>query len=317
MTITRHLRFPAMGSSTEAVVTAANPTAARRALSTIRRIVCALDASWTRFAPDSNLLRAHAGGRPVQVPRPLLEVVSLALAARVATGGRFDPLVGRCLIDLGYDDDLATVRSRGPIRAVVRPAPANDGYPGVRVDPIAGTLAIDHGIHLDLGGIGKGAAADRAAAAALAHCGVTSAWVCVGGDLAYRTANPTYVPVLVDDHPVGGAPSTTIAVLGGGVATSAIGRRRWQTTTGPVHHIVDPRTGAPVRPSLVQVTVHAGTGAWAEVCATHVLVASAEVGPIAALEDLALLQAVGFGYDATGRRHDSPGLAAHLPAEAA
>jgi thiamine biosynthesis lipoprotein len=62
------------------------------------------------------------------------------------------------------------------------------------------------------------------------------------------------------------------------VATSTSLRRRWTRAGEPVHHLVDPATGAPARSGLAAVTVVAATTAWAEVLAKAAFVAGPAEG---------------------------------------
>jgi thiamine biosynthesis lipoprotein len=50
----------------------------------------------------------------------------------------------------------------------------------------------------------------------------------------------------------------------GAVATSSRLLRRWQTTAGEAHHLIDPASGRPAETDVVAVTVVAGEAWWAE-----------------------------------------------------
>jgi thiamine biosynthesis lipoprotein len=58
---------------------------------------------------------------------------------------------------------------------------------------------------------------------------------------------------------------------GGGVATSGILHRHWQTSRGWQHHLIDPRSGRPATTDLVSVTVLGPSAAAAEVMAKAIL----------------------------------------------
>jgi thiamine biosynthesis lipoprotein len=62
----------------------------------------------------------------------------------------------------------------------------------------------------------------------------------------------------------------------GALATSSTLRRRWNTATGPAHHVIDPRTGRPSDGPAVSVSVIAAEAWWAEALATIVLVGFGE-----------------------------------------
>ena len=60
----------------------------------------------------------------------------------------------------------------------------------------------------------------------------------------------------------------TLRLDRGALATSSVAKRSW----GPgLHHVIDPRSGAPLRSDTVQATVWAPTCAEAEVLATWAL----------------------------------------------
>ena len=105
--------------------------------------------------------------------------VKQAIDAWRATDGRFDPTVLHALEAAGYDDTFEVVRERSQSRTVVSSAPPGHaaidvlvddllrgratpapGCAGIVLDHERGTVALPAGVGLDLGGIGKGAAAD-------------------------------------------------------------------------------------------------------------------------------------------------------------
>ena len=71
-------------------------------------------------------------------------------------------------------------------------------------------------------------------------------------------------------HP--SAPGQTVSIRSGGLATSSTVARRWSHAGRTMHHIIDPRTGAPARTSWRTVSVAAATCADANIAATAALV---------------------------------------------
>ena len=125
------------------------------------------------FCPTSALSLLNAAGA-LNAPPELVEVTTLALDARERTGGRFDPTVHNAVVAAGYDRSFDEIRSDG---APISPGAACGG----RVAVNGSTIEIEPGYRLDLGGIAKGYAADRACAL-LAEAGPCI--VNAGGDLA-------------------------------------------------------------------------------------------------------------------------------------
>ena len=116
----------------------------------------------SRFRPDLRALALNEAGE-LDASSDLAEVVGLALDAREQTGGRFDPTVHDALVAAGYDrtfDELPDGRARRARPARVRRR---------RRASTAGASRSTPGVRLDLGGIGKGYAAERVADAARAR----------------------------------------------------------------------------------------------------------------------------------------------------
>jgi thiamine biosynthesis lipoprotein len=116
------------------------------------------------------------------------------------------------------------------------------------------SIELGAGVKLDLGGIGKGYAADRAAEllAAAGPCLVN-----MGGDIAVRGGA----------WPIGVTAELTLELSGGGMATSGRDRRRWRRGDEDLHHLIDPSTGRPAAGTPLRVTVVAESATAAEVAA--------------------------------------------------
>ena len=80
-----------------------------------------------------------------------------------------------------------------------------------------------------------------------------------------------------------------MAVERGSVATSSVRVRNWIAPDGrPVHHLVDPRTGAAARTGLIAVTVATPDPAWSEVWSKALFLAGrGGIGPEARTRGLA------------------------------
>ena len=263
-------RARAMGTRVDVVAHDAPPDSA----SCVDGLLERCEASWSRFRPDSDLSALNRSPRSCTSVSPLLERALIrARAAWSATGGRFDPTVLDAVEHAGYDRDFRALDPRP------RPVPTGRRVPGMsRVHVGRGHVVRPVGLRLDLGGIGKGLAADLLAAELLAR-GADSVCVSVGGDVRVAGTAPTggwRIPV-DDAHRDGVA---TVAVLdGGALATSSTRVRRWPSEDGGwIHHLVDPTTGRPVESGVTSVTVAAAEAWWAEVLAKAALVAGPRDG---------------------------------------
>jgi thiamine biosynthesis lipoprotein len=269
------LAFRAVGTDCSAAVTVgpADARRAQRALAAAQAEVAACEAVLSRFQPSSDLSRLNReAGEWVTVDARLVEAVKLALDARVATQGRFDPTVLPALVAAGYDRSFELLEERPPRQA--------DGWragAAVEVDERGARVRIPPGAALDLGGIGKGYAAARALESMQeAWPALPGAVVDLGGDLALWGATPEGGPWRIDvlDPRVDGAVAGRLLLAGGGVATSGRDVRRF----GPgrsLHHLIDPATGEPARPGPLAVTVVAPHAAEAEAYATALAISDA------------------------------------------
>ncbi len=247
-------------------------------------LLAELDAEWSRFRPDGALGRLNTDRRPVvAVPPRLAWAIGRALDAAVRSGGLVDPTLGAPLRRLGYDRtfselDPAGRAARSPARRArpARPAP-DAGWRRVEVDEHLGLVHRPPGLELDLGGIGKGLAADLLVERLGAREHVV---VSLGGDVVCGGHRAREIPqaVTVDD-PHGGPPLATLELHGGAAATSGVTRRAWRAGGEDLHHLLDPATGRPAHTGLVQVTALAPSGLEAERIAKQALLAGPAAAP--------------------------------------
>jgi FAD:protein FMN transferase len=269
----------ALGTSLRLVVTRPGRLAeARRA---VDRVVGDVDAACSRFREDSELSRLCAGsGGEVRVSPLLLTALGAALRAARLSGGAVDPTVGTAVRALGYAGDFATVvRDGGPIPLVARRVP---GWRSVRLNRVAGSVAVPRGVELDLGSTAKALASDLAARAALAVMAGGGVLVSLGGDIAVAGEPPAggwRIQVADDSEAVLSEDAETVAVHSGGVATSSTTVRRWTRGGIVLHHIVDPATGLPADGPWRTVSAAAADCLDANIAATAAIVRGAAAVP--------------------------------------
>jgi len=247
--IHRH-RFRAMGTQIELFVDTQAPDGA---LGEAEREFRRLELILSRFLPDSELSRLNRA-RVMRVGPELAELVRLAIEARVRTRGRFDPTVHNALVAAGYDRTFELVPAQCSASPHVALAPCSGE---VEID--GDVVVIEAGFALDLGGIAKGWAADRACAI-LASAG-GPALVDAGGDVV-GVGRTWPIGVAAPEQGI------TLGLRDGALATSGRDRRRWTCNGREAHHVIDPATGAPADGDVLTVTVAARTAAEAEVLAT-------------------------------------------------
>jgi thiamine biosynthesis lipoprotein ApbE len=216
----------------------------------------------------------------VPVGALLAEALAVALRAAAQTDGDVDPTIGRSLQLAGYDRDWRMLAREG----VDGP---NGGTPSLRLRAAGGhrlvaldrehcTVMVPAGISLDLGATAKAWAADRIARTVHACCS-SAVLVSLGGDIATagRREHGVWRVHVTDDHRAGPqAPGQTIALRGGGLATSSTTVRRWRRADGDgeAHHIIDPHSGEPAAGPWRTVSVAAADCTDANVAATAALI---------------------------------------------
>jgi thiamine biosynthesis lipoprotein len=268
--------FRCMTTEIEFLVDACHAGLARELLQSAERLFQQVEARFSRFRADSELVRLNrTPGEAVRVSPDLADLIELALAAARASDGIFDPTVIDALEAAGYDRSFELIRKGGthPPRQV---APQSDPWEQVVVDSRGGTVRLPAGVRLDLGGIGKGWATDRAGTI-LQPLG--PGMVNAGGDIRAWGDQPGSQPgqgwLVALDHPEQpGRDLAWLRVRDGAVATSSITARRWAGG----HHLINPRTARPADTDLLSVTALAPTVVQAEVAAKVALILGREAG---------------------------------------
>jgi FAD:protein FMN transferase len=266
------LRFRAMGSTVHVAGLGGPSDGGAATMAELER----LEQCWSRFRPGSELCTLNRSTDPcVSVSPDLALAVERAVLAWELTGGRFDPTVHDAVLAAGYDRDFPELRDLTVAPSTGAPVP---GCADVRVDD-DGRVHRPTGLTLDLGGIGKGLAADLVIGF-LVDRGCRSASISVGGDVRVGGESPEggwRIPV--EDPFDEAARMFDVAIDDGAIVTSTTRFRRWQTSDGGwAHHLVDPTTGLPAASGVAAVVVIAAEAWWAEALAKGALVAGPDDG---------------------------------------
>jgi thiamine biosynthesis lipoprotein len=227
---------------------------------------------YRRDSPVSRLNHEAANG-PVPMEPELLDFLTECLRWSRESEGAFDVTVGPLMKAWGFFRDEGRVpdeRERAAALAAV-------GYRHVRIDPAARTVRFDRpGVELDLGGIGKGYAVDRVVDL-LRRRGVASALVNLGGSSVYGLGVPpggNAWKVGIQDPTDQGRIALTVRLRDRALSVAGGYARFFEEDGLAYSHIMDPRTGWPVRGVL----------------SAAVLTATATDGD--ALDDIAFVQGV-------------------------
>ncbi len=265
---------------TTAVVATADAAAIRTAKRELVRGLRAFDVACSRFRTDSELTALNnAGGRATPASALLRRAVTAAMTVAEATGGLVDPTVGRAIRLAGYDRTfvLLTQRDGTPIRPTFEAA---GRWREITVDETAGTVRIPQGVELDLGATAKALAADEIAAAAFAAC-ACGVLISIGGDVSVAGPSPEggWSIGIADSHAAeADAVQTSVSITTGGLASSSTTVRRWASTAGELHHLLDPATGQPARSPWTTVSVAAASCLDANAASTAAVILGA-AGP--------------------------------------
>ncbi|MGD9792107.1 MAG: FAD:protein FMN transferase [Acidimicrobiia bacterium] len=268
-----------MGSDAHLVLHGAPSGLAEWAVAEVER----LERLWSRFLPDSDLsqLNAAAGRGPHRVHPLTFAAVQAALDMHRVTDGLFDPTILDALIALGYDRTFREIdRERSDALDSVGSTP---GIAAIVIDPDEQTVSLPAGVHIDLGGIGKGMAADMVAEGAIDRGGVGAA-VGLGGDVRIAGRGPDSEGAwdIHVEHPLDESAELTVHRLEDSgpcaIVTSTKVMRTWRRAGETLHHLIDPRTGTSAVTDLAAVVVAGPEAGWSEVMAKAALIAGSREG---------------------------------------
>jgi thiamine biosynthesis lipoprotein len=220
--------------------------------------------------PASALLRSavHAGLWAAERTEGLVDVTVLpAVRAAGYTGSR----AGLAAVPLA--DALAAAPPRRPAGARANPV-----WTSIAVLDDAAAIRRDPRVEIDLGGVGKGLAADLLADRL---AGYERFVIDCGGDVRVGGSRPEQWPVEVDvQHPLTGAAVDSFQIYDGAAATSGLDARIWQREDGSfAHHLIDPATGEPAWTGLIAASAKAPTGVEAEALAKAALLSGPKGAP--------------------------------------
>jgi len=236
-----------------------------------------IEQRYSRYRSDSVIAQIHAArGEPQRVCDETARLLDHAAQCHVLSGGLFDITSG--VLRRAWRFGSSEGRGGLPAPALVRRLLAQVGWP--RVQWQRPWLTLPEGMELDFGGIGKEYAVDRVLALLRAR---TSAPLLVnfGGDLAVSGPRHGGVAWHVGVARPGPQQEAALALdlAGGALATSGDARRCIVVDGVRYGHVLDPRTGWPVRGAPRSVTVAAATCSEAGFMSTLALLQGAQALP--------------------------------------
>lgn len=241
-----------------------------------------IESLMSTYRPNSELSRFNASDQTDWVPvsRETASVVAQAIEVGRRSGGVYDVTVGP-LVNLWTFGPDRQRPVKVPSDEEIRQAQARVGQNllGARLDP----PAIRKGradVYVDLSSVAKGFAVDQVAGM-LDRRGLKDYCVDIGGEIRTKGLNARGDAWQIGiDRPLADETSVAevVSLTDRAMATSGDYRNYFEEDGVRYCHLIDPRTGRPIRHGLVSVSVVADTCALADAWATALLVAGPEEG---------------------------------------
>ena len=200
-------------------------------------------------------------------------LIATALNISQETDGAFDITVAPVMDLWGF----YTKEFRVPTETELSVALDTVDYRRIHLD--GGTVSLEDGTAIDLGGIAKGYLSDQIMEI-YRNAGVTSGIVSLGGNVQTLGSKPDGTPwrVGIEDPDDTDDLIGVLSVTDKAVITSGSYQRFFEENGITYHHIIDPKTGCPAKSGLKSVTVVADRGILADGLSTALFVMGLEAG---------------------------------------
>jgi len=286
-----------MGTFARVVAIATDTEIAEECISEAMAEIHRVDELMSDYKSDSEISRVNrdAAAEPVQVGEDTYEVIKRSVEFSRLTDGAFDVTVGPLMV-LFHDEQK---QAKAPTEEQIAEAKSKVGFEKLELDNANQTVHFTvEGMKLDLGGIAKGYAIDKAIEAAQ-RGGATGGMVDIGGDIRCFGTPPegrdSWVIGVQDPNSVlegaeANALLMTLKVANEAVATSGDYQQFVMIEGKRRSHIMNRRTGGSAE-GLSSVTIIADNATDADALATAVSVMGAEKG-LALIEKLPGTEAI-------------------------
>jgi FAD:protein FMN transferase len=296
-----------MGTLVTITAVSPNQDVGNRAMQVAFDEIKRLEQLLSTWRSDSELSRVNqeAGRRPVQVSSETLELVTRSLELGRLTLGGFNIALGPAI-----DAWSITERQRIPDDEELQRLKPLVDWTSIQLNKEARTIYLPHeGMRIDVGGIGKGYAADRAVEE-MKRAGAAGGSVALSGDIKTFGVLPDQngFPVGIRHPREEGALITVIDLKNEAISTAGDYERFFERDGVRYHHILDTHTLQPAR-TCQSVTVIAKEGTVADGLDTGIFVLGPEQG-MALVERLPGVEAIII--DQEGKITVSSGLRGRL-----
>ncbi|MCY9659438.1 FAD:protein FMN transferase [Paenibacillus chondroitinus] len=236
-----------------------------------------VDRKFSRFLPDSELTTLNGSkGKAVLVSAAMLEVIELAEYYKKKTNGIFNPLILQALESAGYSQSYELIKHGCQLTKTPSMPESEDIY----IDSSMKTVRLGPDHKLDLGGIVKGWSVDRISVWLKNEWHINRGMINAGGDLFVWSDSSDLEPWTIEiRNPLNPKQGTErLSLYRGAIATSSVLGRQWKTSTGQMHHLIDPRTMLPSQSDIIQCTVIGSNTTDCEIAAKVVCILGSEEG---------------------------------------
>lgn len=248
-----------------------------------------VDQAMSTYRDDSELVAFNDA--PLNEWQPLsnelIEVLAISRSVAEASEGAFDITIGDVVNLWSFGPEARP--EEVPSEAELSERMATIGFDAVEVDTQRMQARRLRDVFADLSGVAKGHATDRVAAY-LDQQKIENYLVNIGGGLVargYRDIEAQTPWRIGIEIPQSGVPEAqhVIALEGMSVATSGDYRNYFEVDGERFSHLLDPRTGRPIKHQLASVSVFHPSNAWADAWATALTVVGSEKGMQLAVEN--------------------------------
>ena len=262
-------RFQAMASPCEVLIDSDDAQLAAQLHQAAKNEALRIEHKFSRYRDDNITWQINqSAGKPVAVDEETASLLDYAQQCYEISDGMFDVTSG-VLRKVWLFDGSDRIPTQQQIDVLLEKI----GWPKVTWQ--RPYITVPAGMEIDLGGIGKEYAVDRTALQ-LSQLTPVSVLVNYGGDLMTTKARHSGQgwivgvedPALLKKKKTKHITKTEFELVQGGIATSGDTRRYLLKNGIRYSHILDPRTGWPVKNAPHSVTVVAGTCTEAGILAT-------------------------------------------------
>lgn len=264
-----------MGSPFRIIIYSNNDSTANKAAQSAFKRIEDLNVSLSDYRDDSeiNAVSAQSGiDKWISVSKDLFDILYISDDISKKTNGAFDATLGPIV----QEWRRGTRKGYFPDADLIKNALAKTGYQKIKFDKKTQSIQLkDKGMRLDIGGLGKGYAADEAVKV-LKSYGIKSGMIDAGGKLALMDAPPGEKgwKIVISS---GRDSIETIEYSNVGMATSGPTYRYLEYNGKRYSHIVDPKTGIGLL-YHVRTTVISPTSVEADALATAFSVSGIKEG---------------------------------------